>query len=239
MSPSSIFKLKQFSLTHHQSSMKVSTDSILLGALCQIHSQKSILDIGTGCGILALMMAQKSNADIVAIDVDNASIEEANANFSNSLWSDRLSATCVSIQDFANSQSGKFDLIITNPPYFAEKTFSTDNQRHRARNTDSLSFETLIKSVDKLLTDDGNFWLILPPEEHKHFAILATKQLLSCVLTHKISHTANQNPVLIVSHWQRFNRQNVHLVKTLAIYDEHQNFTSDFKQVTADFYPHF
>ncbi len=233
------FKLKQFSLYHHRASMKVSTDSILLGSLCNPELAKSVLDIGTGCGILALMMAQKTNAVITAIDIDAPSIEEASQNFAESPWSHRMNAICWDIEDFAKEPSPKFDLIIANPPYFSENVFSTNTQRHQARNTSSLSFDTLLDTVDNLLNTNGDFWLILPPLAYKDFAIKATAHLFSCPLSVNISHVSGQPTVLVVSHWRRFDKACVHQIKSLAMYDEKRKFTEDFKSITSDFYHNF
>jgi tRNA1Val (adenine37-N6)-methyltransferase len=239
MSESQPFRLKQFSLYHHRASMKVSTDSILLGSICNPQSAKSVLDIGTGCGILALMMAQKTNAVITAIDIDKPSIDEATQNFSESPWSHRLNAMCWDVEDFAKDPSPKFDLIIANPPYFSEKVFSSDAQRHQARNTDSLSFEKMLDAVDNLLNTNGDFWLILPPLAYKDFAVKATAHLFSSPLSVNISHVSGQPTVLVVSHWRRFDQECVHQVKSLAMYDEKRKYTEAFKTITADFYHNF
>ncbi len=216
--------------------MKVSTDSILLGSICTPESAKSVLDIGTGCGILALMMAQKTNAVITGIDIDSPSIEEASQNFAESPWSHRMNAICWDIEDFAKEPSPKFDLIIANPPYFSENTHSLNDRRDQARNTNSLTFEKLLNAVDNLLTENGNFWLILPPLAHKDFAVKATAKLFSSPQSVNICHILGQSSVLIVSQWRRFDPTCSHKVKTIAMYDEQRRHTDTFKAITADFY---
>ncbi|MEI6348066.1 MAG: methyltransferase [Bacteroidota bacterium] len=236
MSPTFDFTLKHFGLNHLQSSMKVSTDSILLGSLCDCNDSKFVLDIGTGCGILALMIAQKSEANIVAIDIDSSSIKEASFNFCHSPWGDRITAKEQNLSEFTNQTITKFDLIITNPPYFDEKTTSPNAQRNQARNEQSLSFEELIKSVKQLLSEDGSFWIILPPTQFQKFAFEATSSLLRCYQRINISHNQNEPPVLIVSHWKHIFPSQSHSIQTLYIFDSNHNYSIDFKEITKDFY---
>lgn len=217
--------------------MKVSTDSILLGALCEVKQAKNILDIGTGCGILALMLAQKSDAEIVAIDLDSNSIAEAKINFQNSPWNNRMDAINSDLIAFAAKSNTKFDLIISNPPYFSQKIFAPSAQRHQARNTKSLSFEELLTSVDKLLTKEGDFWLILPPAEHKSFAILATSKLFSCVKSIHVSHLIHQPIVLIISHWKHFKPNIIYKTDFLSIHQDENHYSPEFISIIRDFYP--
>lgn len=233
------FKLKQFSLNHQRSSMKVSTDSVLLGALCDASRAKTILDIGTGCGILSLMMAQKSPAQITAIDVDPASVDEADDNFKRSPWSDRLQAKRMDLETFAKQAENPFDLIITNPPYFDQPLASPNIQRNIARNANLLTFETLIVAVKSLLASHGDFWLILPTPEFQKFAVAATAKLLGCHHRIDIRPRPEESPVLTVSHWKPLPNEWTHHISTLSIRDRAHQFTSDFKRITADFYPHF
>jgi len=233
------FKLKQFSLNHHRASMKVSTDSVLLGALCEANNAKNILDIGTGCGILSLMMAQKSKARITAIDVDLASIEEADANFKRSSWPDRLQTQRMDLETFSRQAEIPFDLIITNPPYFDQSLVSPNHQRNVARNANLLTFETLIVAVKTLLAPNGDFWLILPTSEFQKFSVTATANLLGCPDRIDISPRPEESPVLTVSHWKHLSNDWVHRISTLSIRDRNHEFSEGFKTVTADFYPKF
>lgn len=233
------FELKQFSLNHHRSSMKVSTDSILLGSLCEINDPKNILDIGTGCGILALMMAQKSMANITAIDVDLNSIHEAKENFQNSPWDDRLKAIQIDLETFSNDNLTPYDLIISNPPYFNQSITSPNQQRNIARNANLLTFETLIIIVKRLLAPNGDLWLILPTEEFRKFSATATAHLLGCSQRIDISHRLGETPVLTVSHWKHFSENLVHRISTRSMYDQNHQYSEDFKALTQDFYPKF
>ena len=219
--------------------MKVSTDSILLGALCEINNAKNILDIGTGCGILSLMMAQKSKAIITAIDVDGASVEEADDNFKRSSWCDRLQTVKIDLETFSEQSSIAYDLVITNPPYFDQSVTSPDSRRNVARNANLLTFETLVVAVKRLLAQNGDFWVILPASEFQKFSFTATAHLLSCSRRINICHHADESPVLVVSRWKHTTNELVHRIRTMAVYDRENQFSDDFKAVTSDFYPQF
>lgn len=173
----SIFNLQQFSIDQSRSGMKLCSDSLLFGALIPIQGANQILDIGTGTGILSLMQAQKINALksgspartlITAVEVTQAASEEAQLNFNNSPWSEQLQLIHQDIQSFADhhdlEQRLGYDLIICNPPFFSEqsKTASNNPLRHTARHTDSLSFDDLIMSIDKVLSSTGKVFLLLP-----------------------------------------------------------------------------
>lgn len=155
------FKFKQFALTHHNSTMKVGTDGVLLGAWAEVHENNRILDVGTGCGLIALMAAQRNNIGIVdAIDIDSASIEEAKSNFDASPWATRLNAIQTSIQDFHPEK--KYDHILSNPPFFEHGTSSPLSQRHKARHTITLPTNDLVVHASRLLTDNGMLSVIVP-----------------------------------------------------------------------------
>ncbi len=158
-----LFHFKHFAVSHAYSSMKVGTDAVLLGAWSDSSDATTILDIGTGCGLIAIMMAQKNNsATITAIDIEENSIVEAKQNFNNTIWNHRLSAQQISIQDFALSTTQKFDFIICNPPFFSRSTHSPNKIRHQARHTDTLPPLDFFKSCLALMADHGKISLILP-----------------------------------------------------------------------------
>ena len=219
--------------------MKVSTDSVLLGALCDCKNSSTILDIGTGCGILALMMAQKTTAQITAIDIDIPSVEEANRNFSHSPWSNRLRAINQSLVEFTSTSTDFFDLIITNPPYFDESIYSPTLQRNFARNNQSLSFETIAECTNKLLSEKGELWIILPPQQHQKFAFAATPLLLYCNKRIEISHNECDSPSLIVSQWRRNSQTTIQTIEQISIFNHQKQYSDKFKLITKDFYPFF
>ena len=147
--------------------MKVGTDGVLLGAWTMPSSYPhQILDVGTGTGLVAIMLAQRfTRSQIHAIDIDQASAEEAQFNAQSSPWSERLNITHCALQDY--NPSNKYDLIVSNPPYFRNTTQSQDQARATARNNDSLSLEYLVEKSYELLNENGELAFIIPSNEFK------------------------------------------------------------------------
>lgn len=169
------FRFKQFYVAHDKCAMKVGTDGVLLGAWCPLPEARKarILDVGTGSGLIALMLAQRCpEANIDAIDIDPNAIAQAEENFSASPWADRLRCKQSSLQDFA--QKGQtFDLIVSNPPYFVNSLKNPDEGRTLARHTDTLSYKDLISYGFRLLNEQGIMSLILPVEAKEEIIQLA------------------------------------------------------------------
>ena len=158
------FRFKQFAVEQDDVAMKVGTDGVLLGAWANCEGAKRILDIGTGTGVIALMLAQRnSEAVIHAVEIDETASHRARSNFDMSPWGKRMSVECCAVQEFAPSE--KFDLIISNPPYFIDSLQCPDAKRTTARHTQDLTFEELDRAVCRLLADGGRFALILPTME--------------------------------------------------------------------------
>ena len=168
------FHFKHFSLFHHRSTMKVGTDAVLLGRWVEVKPTDVVLDIGTGCGIMPLMLAQKGAKRIDAVELDAVSANEAEINFTASQWRDKLRVYNVDIQNYASSE--KYDLIISNPPFFINSYKSETERKNLARHTDdSLSFAGLCASASRLLKDDGRFAVVLPLTESVEFLKDAAK----------------------------------------------------------------
>lgn len=167
------FHLKQFSLLHHQSSMKVGTDALLLGIWTSIDKVARILDVGTGCGILALLAAARSQALVDAVELDESSFKEAAENFFNAPFHKRLYAIHDDFNHFAAVADQKYDLIISNPPFFINDMRASEKKRNDARHGDRLNYEGLCKGTSALLNKDGRFCLVLPYEESKVFIQIA------------------------------------------------------------------
>jgi tRNA1Val (adenine37-N6)-methyltransferase len=168
------FQFKAFTIFDSESGMPVSTDGVLLGAWCAISQASTILDIGTGTGLLALMSAQRnSNALICAVDIDQRAIAAAAINFNKSAWSNRLQLIKSDIKEFALNQNIGFDSIICNPPYFNSGEQSQQEARATARHTDTLSHPDLLSACHQLLNTNGSASFILPTIEAEHFITLA------------------------------------------------------------------
>lgn len=228
------FHFKHFSLYHHRSTMKVGTDAILLGRWAEVKPTDVVLDIGTGCGLLPLMLSQKGVAHVDAVDIDAASIEEASINFEASQWHDHLKAYCTDIVDFQTDK--KYDLIISNPPFFVHFSQCDSARKSRARHSDAaLSFETLCSVAIRLLKPDGRFDLVLPYKESVGFLKVADTLGLFLHKRMKIIPIAGKEP----------NRVNLELrlsppaaiqEETFVIRDADNRFTSQYNEFLKDYY---
>lgn len=193
------FKFQKFTIRQRQSAMKVGTDGCLLGALSR--GGEHILDIGTGTGLVALMMAQRfPNANIKAIDIDEQATTEAKENFNNSPFNSRLDCKRISLQEFTTSSlSDIFDSIVSNPPYFSNSLKNPDKQKSTARHNDELSFRQLCECAYKLLQDNGTFTVIIPTEALTSFTAEACINgfiLKSHIAIRTVTHKAPQRHIL-------------------------------------------
>lgn len=173
-----MFHFKQFDLAHERSTLKIGTDAVLLAALTQVDSIQTVLDIGCGCGVIAFCLAQKLAKkqvipNIVGIDVDTDSVAEARENAARFplLPNSNFQFEQISLQDFANQGNApQFDLIVSNPPYFHGDLKPQDKSKLQSKHGDGrLSFQELANCVDRLLSPNGRFALILPPTEMEEF----------------------------------------------------------------------
>lgn len=179
-----VFKFKQFDIDQTGCAMKVNTDGVLLAALADGKIYEDILDIGTGTGVIALMLAQRFNqANIHAVEIDPVASATAEQNFKDSVFSDRLSISTVAIAQFVSAK--QFDLIISNPPYFVNDLRSSEEKKGIARHANNRFFADLIAKVDELLAPNGCFWFILPVKqaellikEAQHYGFSVAKQIM-------------------------------------------------------------
>ncbi|GHA44529.1 tRNA1(Val) (adenine(37)-N6)-methyltransferase [Salinimicrobium marinum] len=157
--------------------MKIGTDGVLLGAWASLeHDPQTILDVGTGTGVIALMLAQRSGAELLdAVEIDENAYEQSVENFENSDWGDRLFCYHAEFEEFVEEMQDeeKYDLIISNPPFYSDNYSSEDARRDRARFTEALPFEELLKGVSLLLSETGRFNVIIPKIEEESFLKLA------------------------------------------------------------------
>lgn len=172
---SEVFQFKQFCVAHDQCAMKVGTDAVLLGAWATVdHQPNAVLDIGAGSGILALMIAQRSTAELIdALEIDASAYEQCVANFEQSPWSDRLFCYHASLEEFTEEIEDKYDLIVSNPPFYTNHFDTQNDARNRARFEYAMPFNQLIASVQKLLSNVGQFCIIIPYSAEKTFRTLA------------------------------------------------------------------
>jgi len=237
--PSTSFAFKQFSINQDKCAMKVGTDAVLLGAWVFPNGSKLILDIGTGTGVVALMLAQKTDAFIDAIDIDTHAFNQASQNVSESKFANQVSVIHSSLQEYSKIANKKYNLIVTNPPYFEQSLKSSDEQRSFARHADVLPFEELIEGVIKLLDPKGKFCLILPTLEAEKFRVLAQKKGLFLSKLLRVKSKINKDTDK--RHLMQFEFTPTEFSeKTIAIeLDERHQYTDDYKQLTKDYYLNF
>ena len=178
--PNSFFRFRQFTVHQERCAMKVSTDGVLLGAWTQCEGAQRVLDIGTGTGLLALMIAQRCQARIDAVEIDPDACEQAKENFQSSPWSERLQLVAMSFQAFCKTNPEPYELILSNPPYFSNSLRSADEKRNTARHNSTLLPKELITGVEALLKDQGICSLILPFDEGQQLIGQAEAQGLYC-----------------------------------------------------------
>lgn len=192
-----MFRFKQFVVHDESCGMKVGTDGTLLGAWAALPTPcRKMLDVGTGSGLIALMLAQRSSsAKIWAIDIDEDATAQARANFEASPWKDRLCAEHLSLQEMASEQTlhHTFDLIVSNPPYFENSLKNPDNGRKTARHTDSLSFEELIYDAKMLLSKHGQLSMVLPADAESRIRQIGTDNGLNTIRLTRV-HTKARKP---------------------------------------------
>lgn len=166
------FQFQQFRVHQDQCAMKISTDAVLLGGLASADGPLNILDVGTGTGVISLMLAQRfPNAQISGIELDDLAAIQAKENFSSSPFSNRMEVWEGRFQDFNTAQ--KFDLIVSNPPYFPDHLKSQNSKRNQALHTDALSFQELVSNSASLLSKEGVFWVILPPRQMQDLKLVS------------------------------------------------------------------
>ena len=217
--------------------MKIGTDGVLLGAWTPIENNPySILDIGTGTGIIALMLAQRSSANqIDALEIDEDAFEQATDNFENSPWSDRLFCFHAGLDEFVEEPEDEYDLIVSNPPFYSEDYKSDNDQRDLARFQDAMPFEDLIEAAALLLSENGIFSVIIPFKEEESFLTLAAAyELFPLKITHvKGTPTSEIKRSLLA--FSRNKTQNFP-IDELVIETERHIYTPDYIALTKDFY---
>ena len=230
------FKFKEFSINQDRCAMKIGTDAVLLGAWTSIkHQPFSILDIGSGTGVLSLMLAQRSHAEVIdALEIDENAYEQCVENFENSSWSDRLFCYHASLEEFVEEIEDKYDLIISNPPFYSEDYKTDNNQRDLARFADAMPFNHLIESASKLLSENGLFSVIIPFKEEETFIALASKVNLfpNRILQVKGSPTSEIKRSLIEFSFKKSNP----IQEELIIETSRHQYTTSYINLTKDFY---
>jgi len=226
------FQFKQFTVYHDLCAMKVGVDGVLLGAWADCRNIRYGLDIGTGSGLIALMLAQRSKAFIHAIDVDENACKQAEINFNNSIFHDRLSIESVAFQDFLSST--RYDLIVSNPPYFARSLKSPDRNRSMARHNDHLPLDILIKKSASLLSLQGKAAFIIPYDQWEAIHALAVDNRLFLCRKTEVSTLQNHPPKRVLLEYSLIDRGRTE--DSWYIGATKQTYSDEYRALTGDFY---
>ena len=228
-----VFRFKQFSVLNDRTAMKVGTDGVLLGAWCPVEGARRVLDVGTGCGVIALMIAQRNPMAVIdAIDIDHDAIEEATLNFKNSPWSERLTTIEGNFNDM--ERPGPYDLIVSNPPFFTNGVLPTGDSRTMARHTHSLTYRQLIDGAARRLSGGGTLAFITPTDaegniiEASTFASLPVRQKTMVI---PVEGAAPKRTLWLLSRSEIPYQEN-----TLTIAHSDGTFTSEYIALTSAFY---
>lgn len=233
MNPKSqIFQFKHFSISQSNSALKVGTDAMVLGALVETTNEKSALDIGTGTGVLALMLAQKSPTILVdAIEIDAASCIDANLNFSNTNWKERLNL--IESDFLVHNFSKQYDLIVSNPPFYVDGLDSPDKRITQSKHTKELNFESLFNRVNQLISSEGTFWLVYPYETHAFVESIAVKNELFPSQLIEIQGKPNRPTRMVAC----FNKIASPIkCEVFVIRDLEGNYSQKYIEVTSEFH---
>ena len=232
-----MFKFKQFAINQDRCAMKIGTDAVLLGAWCPIdNNPKSILDIGAGTGILALMLAQRTNADqIDALEIDEKAYEQCVENFEASAWADKLFCYHAGLDEFVDEPEDEYDLIISNPPFYSEDFKTENEQRDLARFQDAMPFEDLIEAADLLLSENGLFAVVIPYKEEERFIDLCAEYELYPVKATRVKGSHKTPIVRTLLAFKRFELS-VLTADELVVEINRHEYTDDYINLTQDFY---
>jgi tRNA1Val (adenine37-N6)-methyltransferase len=230
----SYFQFKQFIVHQDRCAMKVGTDGVLLGAWTTIGEAQHILDIGTGTGLIALMLAQRSGAKIDAIEIDEAAARQASENVQLSPWNDRIRIIHTSLQEYTVFEK-HYDLIVTNPPYFYNSLPATDFRRTIARHTHYLDFEMLIQAVKNLLTPDGRLAIILPTENFSSFASGAYKSGLFTIRETHVKPSPGKPVKRILAEFSFYDAAKEFSEFIIEEFGRH-GYSEEYHLLTKDFY---
>lgn len=230
------FRFIHFEVEHTLSTMKVGADAVLLGALTNIENIRNILDIGTGCGIISLMLAQRSAAQIDAIEIDEASMKEAANNFANSPWNERLTVQQTSLADFSKTTSKKYDLIVSNPPFFQNDVLPSSKKLQIAKHATTLSFDAFIEDANHLLNENGRITVILPATEAEIFTKKCLEKNLYLNQYFEIVPREGKKPNRLILSFSK-HKTGTPEKSDLTIRAKNGQYTEQYKKLTEQFHP--
>lgn len=237
MGRNNYFRFKQFTIIQEKSAMKVNTDGVLLGAWVNTSGVEYALDVGTGTGLIALMLAQRTTAEITGIEIEENAAGEATFNVTNSPWGSRIIIQNLSFQEYAENTEKKFDLIISNPPYFSKNKKSTASTRSIARHNDLLPFPELISCSLKLLNNKGRLCVIVPVQSLQEITKLAANTGL---FLNQFTEVKSNPETPVIRCLMEFSKTKTALQKScLSIFNSHSVYSEELKNLTKDYYLNF
>lgn len=229
------FRFKKFNIMQDKCAMKVGTDGVLLGAWTDTTNISNIADIGTGTGLIAIMLAQKSEAKITGIEIDADAAGQARENMSMTEWKDRLSVVNADINDFYVNHEGEYDLIVSNPPFFNEKTKGHHEKRNMARHTDILDFACLTKAVSHMLTEGGLFCVVLPSIASAEFVGEALKHKLYLSRKTNVITKPGASPKRVLMEFMKGHQPSYTKISELPL-SENGEKSHEYLSLTSDYY---
>ena len=230
------FKFKQFTVRQDKCAMKVGTDGVLLGAWIRARGDLRILDIGTGTGLISLMLAQKTTGQIDAVELDLDAAQQATENFKSSPWFNRIHCFHQPVQDFAIKPDVKYDMVVSNPPFFNAGMRSDDLKRAQARHTDSLTLKNLVELAAGMLTEKGRLGIVLPYELRESFIKCISLNGLWVEREARIRPLPDANFVRIMFEVRKRRSNNYHIEEIVIEEGGRHKYASTFKNYTIDFY---
>ena len=233
-----MFRFKQFVVRQQQCAMKVGTDGVLLGSWCRVPVEGRVLDVGTGTGLLALMVAQRSlKVDITALEIDREASLQAMENCQKSPWRERIKVLHTSLQEFGEMSADRFDMVVCNPPYFDRSLRCPDKKRTTARHSETLSFDDLLHFSAVLLKKEGSLSVVLPEKESEVFKDKAVDKGLFLCRQMNVLPTPKKD---VKRRLMEFSFEKKELeVRNLVIETERHIYTEEYKNLTQDFYLNF
>jgi tRNA1Val (adenine37-N6)-methyltransferase len=237
------FRFKQFTVEQDRCAMKVGTDGVLLGAWANVAQAETILDIGTGTGVIAIMAAQRTvatQAQVDGVEIDESAYLQAKENMAKSPFATRLTAIHQSIQDFEPASGRKYDVIISNPPFFTGGTFSGNQEKNNVRHTVKLPHGDLLHATQRLLNKNGRFCLILPWLEGLRFIEIARNYHFYCTVMREVRPKPGKNieRLLLQFEWQDKKMVKDELILMLEN-GQRNDYTPEYIQLTNEFYTIF
>jgi tRNA1Val (adenine37-N6)-methyltransferase len=226
------FNFKKFAIHQDRCALKVGTDGVLLGAWTNCKDARKILDIGSGTGVISLMLAQRSTAEILAIEIDKDAAEQSAENFHNSIWNERLKVIHSSIQEFTElKELEKFDLIVSNPPFYSIQ--KEINKRSTARSEQELKLAELLSSVTELLTTNGRFCIIFPSNRAKELFTTAAQVELFPSEICSVKGNPNSEVKRLLVEFQFTKKQPTE--HQIVIEKERHNYTEEYKDLLKEY----